>query len=310
MPLALMAPIRDSELTSGRTRRPIRLVLIEGRRELERHPERLVLDGDLPCLVSGNRNRDLASGQEARGPAGCRGQVRLGQDGQHAVALQRPDEGIHLTATAAKRNAATRRPDAQALDVIARHLGKTDADIDLLRAQDCGVVDRRLVRWREGVRGVLHVDRFLDAARAASRGHPIAEQLEGGVRRRLKLAIRHIGGARVGDHAKRHGGAHLLVRRDRDQIRRADLPAVDIDDIRRDDTQVGDRSVAHIDQFRGLIELHDATMAHRQLDQLSRQRRDFGRLACNRRREQEGEQECPHRLLPCGPDVRFHSAHS
>ena len=134
MPLALTAPTRDSELTSGLTRRADPIGSYQGRRELERDPERLVLDGDLPCLVSGNRNRDLASRQEARGPAGCRRQVRLGQDGHHAVALQRSDEGIHLTATAAERNAATRRPDAQALDVIARHLGKTYADIDLLRA--------------------------------------------------------------------------------------------------------------------------------------------------------------------------------
>ena len=67
-PLALTAPTRDSELTSGFTRRADSICSYQGRRELERDPERLVRDGDLPCLVSGNWNWNLASCQEARGP--------------------------------------------------------------------------------------------------------------------------------------------------------------------------------------------------------------------------------------------------
>jgi hypothetical protein len=78
------------------------------------------------------------------------------------------------------------------------------------------------------------------------------------VGRRLKFAGRLIGGARVGDHAKRHIGAHFLVCRDRDQIR--------IDGCRR--------------------------------------------LAGNRWREQDDEQQCARRPLPCGPYLRFHQARS
>jgi hypothetical protein len=130
------------------------------------------------------------------------------------------------------------------------------------------------------------------------------------VGRRLKFAGRLIGGARVGDHAKRHIGAHFLVCRDRDQIRAADLPAINIDDIRRDDTQIGDRSVGHKDRFGRLIELQEAPLAHHQLDRLSRRGRGCRRLAGNRWREQDDEQQCGRRPLPCGPYLRFHQAPS
>src|SRR5258708_38227651 len=121
----------------------------------------------------GDWDRHFASGQEARGLSGNGCQVRLRQDGQDAIALQRfnDDVDVDLVAKAEAAGASEDLPaEAQCLQFVAGHLGETHPDIDLLGAVDRRIVDRRLAWRRIDFAHVLGIYSFLDPSPSAPPG--------------------------------------------------------------------------------------------------------------------------------------------
>ena len=67
--------------------------------------ELLELDGDgggAVGVVAGDRDRELAAGQEARGLARLGGEVRLRQDGDQLIGRQRIDDGVDIPVAGVK----------------------------------------------------------------------------------------------------------------------------------------------------------------------------------------------------------------
>ena len=95
----LTAPLVESWLTSGRTRRFSRRRRQHGRDHRQADAELLELDGDRGAAVAGaagDRDRELAAGEEAGGLARLRRQVRLGEDGDELIGRQRVDDAVDV----------------------------------------------------------------------------------------------------------------------------------------------------------------------------------------------------------------------
>src|SRR5215218_8360758 len=151
------------------------------RLESQADAEFLVLDGDL-LEVAGDRDRELAAGEEARLLAGHRDEVRLGETAHEPLFLQGLDEDVRLHAArkdtaengaeggrarseaVAEQRAEVQRAlrriaevladglpiDADVLACVARYLDEAHLEHDLLRAADLEVVQHlRTVLLRE-----------------------------------------------------------------------------------------------------------------------------------------------------------------
>ena len=95
----LTAPLVESWLTSGRTRRLSRVGDSTVGTTARLTPNCLEFDRDgglaVGC-VAGDRDRELAAGQEARGLARLRREVRLRQDGDELIGRQRIDDAVDV----------------------------------------------------------------------------------------------------------------------------------------------------------------------------------------------------------------------
>ena len=95
----LTAPLVVSWLTSGRTRRLSRVGDITVGTTARLTPNVLNSTVMVVCAVggiAGDRDRELAAGQEARGLAGQRREVRLRQDGDQLIGRQRVDDAVDV----------------------------------------------------------------------------------------------------------------------------------------------------------------------------------------------------------------------
>ena len=111
----------SSWLTSGSIFRLIRPSLQHGRREGEADAVALVVDGH-GAERARDRDRELAAGEEARGVAGQRHQVGLGQAAGEALLLERVDGDVDRKAAAIER--AEQEPEGRA--GLAQHAGGRD----------------------------------------------------------------------------------------------------------------------------------------------------------------------------------------
>ncbi len=127
------------------------------------------------------------------------------------------------------------------MQIAARYFRKSHMDIDLLGAIDRSVVDRRLAGWRIGLRRAGRIDRLLDGTGVAPDSGAIAEQCEINGGSAPEFTPRLVERPRIEGDWKLDRGLDVLVGRHRDEIGRAGLLAVDIDDVRRHDGEIGDR---------------------------------------------------------------------
>ena len=178
-PFSTMALPKSSVLTSGRTFRCTRLPLTIGS-EVQADAELLVLDGDRHAAAAalGDRNRELAAGEEAGFLAALGDQVRLGQALEQSLRLQRLDhdaevvlviEQEHVEEIAERDLAGRRRHVASPGAAGFRTAGPRTRRRELLRRRPDDVV-------LDAVRGGEEVDAELGHRAARHLGEPDAEQ--------------------------------------------------------------------------------------------------------------------------------------
>ena len=98
------APLSESSLTSGRTRRFTRSGPSTVGTKPRLTPNCLNWMVIVPVNCGGHRHRELAAGEEARRLAGLRGEVGLGQDRGQPILRQHVDDGVDVVLSGARRS--------------------------------------------------------------------------------------------------------------------------------------------------------------------------------------------------------------